>query len=76
MVIRSDPALADEHLAAFIDGLANSPRRSRRLWLEGQTPIPIADALARDFQDRTEQLSRYIAAENQRRQIAAGRQTS
>lgn len=70
---RSDPALADEHLDAFVLGLADSPKRRRRLWLEGQKPIPIEDALARDYEDRTEQLRRYLAAEKTRQQAAESR---
>ncbi|MHC9046731.1 hypothetical protein ACYX8G_19265 [Microbacterium saperdae] len=74
-MIRSDPALADEHLTAFVLGLVDSPKRRRRLWLEGQKPIPIADALARDYDNRTEELRRYLASENKRQHAAESRAT-
>lgn len=56
---------ADEWFAEFIERLETSPSRRRRLWRE-RVEIPVRDALARSFEEKTEQLRRMIAVERER----------
>lgn len=68
MVIHSDPdwRLSDEWFADFIEELEASPRRRTRLKREAIKALPIVDALAMAFEEKTEQLRRYLAAERER----------
>lgn len=58
----SDWSTADEWFADFIKRLEQSPQRRNKLWRERIEP-PVKVTLARAFQDKTEQLRRYLAAE-------------
>lgn len=68
MVIHSEPdwRLCDEWFAEFIAELEQSPVRRRRLRRERLVALPVPDALAQAFQEKTEQLRRYLAGERER----------
>lgn len=68
MVIHSDPdwRLSDEWFTEFIDELEASPKRRNRAKREAIKALPIVDALAVAFEEKTEQLRRYLAAERER----------
>jgi hypothetical protein len=68
VVIRSetDWRLCDEWFAEFIAELEQSPARRRRLRRERLVAPPVKDALAQAFQEKTEQLRRYLAGERER----------
>lgn len=55
-----DWTTADEWFAEFIQNLEQSPKRRSRLWRE-RVEIPVADALARAYDEKTEQLRRFMA---------------
>lgn len=61
-----DWGLADEWFADFVRELEDSPVRRRRLRRERITALPVKDALALAFQEKTEQLRRYLAAEREK----------
>lgn len=60
-----DWGLSDEWFTEFITELEASKVRRRKLRRE-RVVIPARDQLARDYQDKTEQLRRVIAVERQR----------
>jgi hypothetical protein len=60
-----DWGLSDEWFTEFITDLEASTVRRKRLWRE-RVVIPARDQLARDFEQKTEQLRRVIAVERQR----------
>lgn len=68
MVIPSEPEwrLCDEWFAEFIAELEQSPARRRRLRRERIFALPVKDALAQAFQEKTEQLGKYLAGERDR----------
>lgn len=68
MVIHSEPdwRLCDEWFAEFIEQLEESPKRRRRLWRERVIALPVAETLARAFEEKTEQMRRYLAVERER----------
>lgn len=68
MVIHSEPdwRLCDEWFAEFIAELEQSPVRRRRLVRESKVALPVAETLARAFQEKTEQLGKYLAGERER----------
>lgn len=57
-----DWSAADEWFAEFISELEQSPKRRRRLWRE-RVEVPAKETLARAFEEKTEQLRRYLAQE-------------
>ncbi|MFF7293179.1 hypothetical protein ACFY9N_11675 [Microbacterium sp. NPDC008134] len=61
-----DWGLSDEWFADFVRELEESPRRRRRLRRERIFALPVKDALAVAFQEKTEQLRRYLAAEREK----------
>lgn len=59
--------LADEWFAEFIRELEASGPRKRKLFRERRTPaLPIKETQAREFQEKTEQLTIYLRTERQR----------
>ncbi|WP_288870825.1 hypothetical protein [uncultured Microbacterium sp.] len=68
MVIHSEPdwRLCDEWFAEFIAELEQSPVRRRRLRRERVVALPVAETLAQAFQEKTEQLRKYLAGERER----------
>ncbi|MGW9270776.1 hypothetical protein [Microbacterium sp. NPDC055599] len=62
----ADWRLCDEWFAEFIAELEQSPARRRRLRRERLVALPVKDALAQAFQEKTEQLRRYLAGERER----------
>lgn len=62
----SDWGLSDEWFADFVRELEESPVRRRRLRREKITALPVKDALAVAFQEKTEQLRRYLTAEREK----------
>jgi len=61
-----DWRLCDEWFAEFIAEIEQSPVRRRRLRRELMVALPVKDALAQAFQEKTEQLRRYLAGERER----------
>ncbi|WP_336642072.1 hypothetical protein [Microbacterium sp. USHLN272] len=61
-----DWKLSDEWFADFIADLEASPVRRRRLRRERIFALPVKDALAQAFQEKTEQLRRYLAGEREK----------
>ena len=61
-----DWGLSDEWFTDFISELEASPVRRRRLKRELMVALPVKHALAVAFQEKTEQLSRYLAGERQK----------
>lgn len=62
----TDWRLSDEWFAEFIKDLEVSPVRVRRLRRERVVALPVKDALAQAFQEKTEQLRKYLAGERER----------
>lgn len=58
----ADWSTADEWFADFIRRLEQSPQRRNKLWRERTEPS-VKVTLARAFEDKTEQLRRYLAGE-------------
>lgn len=58
--------LCDEWFAEFIHDLETSTVRRRRLRRERIIALPVKETLAVAFQEKTEQLRRYLAAERQK----------
>lgn len=54
---------ADEWFLDFITKLQRSKRRVDTMLRRERGPIPVADALARDYADKTEQLRRFLRGE-------------
>lgn len=61
-----DWSLSDEWFSEFIQELEASPVRRRRLKRERILALPVKDTLARVFEEKTEQLRRYLAVERER----------
>lgn len=59
----TDWGLSDEWFADFIHDLETNTVRRRRLHRERIIALPIAETLAINFQEKTEQLRRYLAGE-------------
>lgn len=75
MVTRSDDwKLSDEWFAEFIEQLEASPRRRRNLRRERIIALPVPETLQRQFEEKTEQLRRYLAVERER--VLAQRRTA
>jgi len=70
-----DWRLCDEWFAELIEQLEASPVRRRQLRREGTKPLPVAETLAQAFDEKTEQLRRYLAAERER-WLAESRKTA
>lgn len=67
MTSRSDDwKLSDEWFADFIAGLESSPRRRKNLRRERIIALPIAEVVQRQFEEKTEQLRRYLEGERLR----------
>lgn len=62
----TDWGLSDEWFTDFITDLQNSPTRRRRLRRERIVALPVKDTLAVTFQEKTEQLRRYLAGEREK----------
>lgn len=64
---RSDDwRLSDEWFEAFIEDIEQNPTHRRRVLREQILAVPVKDTLARAFQEKTEQLRRYLAGERER----------
>ncbi|KTR73793.1 hypothetical protein NS234_19685 [Microbacterium oxydans] len=65
---RSEPEwrLCDEVFAEFIEQLEETPKRRRRLWRERAIALPVTETLARAFEEKTEQMRRYLAVDRER----------
>ena len=61
-----DWGLSDEWFTEFITDLQNSPTRRRRLHRERILALPVKHTLAATFQEKTEQLRRYLAGEREK----------
>lgn len=67
MTNRSDDRrLSDEWFDEFIEQIESSSVRRRRVLKERIVALPVKDTLARMFEDKTEQLRRYLAGERER----------
>lgn len=62
----TDWGLSDEWFTDFINDLQNSPTRRRRLRRERIVALPVKESLAVAFQEKTEQLRRYLAGEREK----------
>lgn len=62
----SDWGLSDEWFNDFITELENSPIRRRRLRRERIIALPVKETLAVAFQEKTEQLRRYLKGEREK----------
>ena len=62
----TDWGLSDEWFTDFIQELENSPTRRRRLHRERNIALPVQHTLAIAFQEKTEQLRRYLAGEREK----------
>ncbi|WP_295102976.1 hypothetical protein [uncultured Microbacterium sp.] len=62
----ADWRLSDEWFADFINELESTPVRRRRIHREQILALPVKDALAVAFQEKTEQLRRYLAGEREK----------
>lgn len=62
----ADWGLSDEWFADFINELESTPVRRRRIRREQILALPVKDALAVAFQEKTEQLRRYLAGEREK----------
>lgn len=62
----TDWGLSDEWFTDFITSLEAAPRRRARLKKERIIALPVQDTIAIAFQEKTEQLRRYLAAEREK----------
>lgn len=61
-----DWGLSDEWFSEFVAELEASPVRRRRLRREQILALPVKESLAVAFQEKTEQLRRYLAGEREK----------
>ena len=62
----TDWGLSDEWFSEFVAELEASPVRRRRLRREQILALPVKESLAVAFQEKTEQLRRYLAGEREK----------
>ncbi|WP_420114535.1 hypothetical protein [Pseudactinotalea sp.] len=58
--------MSDEWFEAFIEDAEQNPVRRRRVLRERIRALPVKDTLARVFQDKTDELIKYLRGERER----------